>query len=116
MMNASPAVRLALISAIAALSAHLSDAAGVPSTQPIGGNILDAAAFAQWLDGRESPIADEAAKIGPSSVVWTAQGKPDWRGVKFGKGKAAGVRHLRIGFTEELALGSVLVRGGGILS
>ena len=36
--------------------------------------------------------------------------------MKFGDGRAAGVRHLRIGFTESIHVGSVLVRGGGALS
>ena len=42
--------------------------------------------------------------------------KPEFRGVKFGDGRVVGVRHLRIGFTESIAVGSVLVRGGGVLS
>ena len=74
------------------------------------------AAFTQWVDGQESPIAETAAKGGPSAVVWTATTRPDWPGVKFGEGRTAGVRHLRIGFTEAVAIGSALVRGGGALS
>ncbi len=82
----------------------------------INRNQLDPAAFAQWLDGSETPIAKTSAKEGPASVVWTAQSQPDWPGVKFGEGRANGVRHLRIGFTEAIPVGSVLVRAGGILS
>ena len=36
--------------------------------------------------------------------------------MKFGEGRAFGVRHLRIGFTQSITSGSVLVRGGGTLS
>ena len=91
-------------------------AAGSPSFEPSGGSALDKAAFTQWVDGKETPIAEDAAKGGPGAVVWTAKSKPDWQGVKFGDGRDAGVRHLRIGFAESLAVGSVLVRGGGVLS
>ncbi len=83
---------------------------------PLGGSALDKASFTQWAGGQETPIAESAAKGGPGAVVWTAKSKPDWQGVKFGEGRAAGVRHLRIGFTESITVGSVLVRGGGVLS
>jgi hypothetical protein len=84
------------------------------SPQGIAG--FDPIAFAQWVDGNEAPITDDPAKLGPAAVVWTKNSKPDWRGVKFGEGKAAGVRHLRIGFVQDVRVGSVLVRGGGVLS
>ncbi len=91
-------------------------AADAPDFQPAGGTSLDRLAFTQWLGGEESPIAEDAAKGGPGAVVWTVQTRPDWPGVKFGAGRANGVRHLRIGFTQNIAVGSVLVRGGGTLS
>jgi hypothetical protein len=84
--------------------------------QPVGGAALDKAAFTQWVDGHESPVSESAAKGGPTAVVWTAKTRPDWPGVRFGEGRTAGVRHLRIGFTEPVPVGSVLVRGGGTLS
>ena len=91
-------------------------AADAPRFQPAGGASLDKAAFAQWVGGEESPIAEDAAKGGPSAVVWSGRKRPDWRGVKFAEGRAVGLRHLRVGFTENIAVGSVLVRGGGSLS
>lgn len=84
--------------------------------QAVGEAMLDAAAFSQWLDGSESPFSETDARGGPRAVVWTAASRPDHRGVKFGEGRAVGSRHLRIGFTEPVAVGSVLVRGGGALS
>lgn len=81
-----------------------------------GGASFDPSAFTQWVDGKETPIAEDAAKDGPNSVVWGATNRPDWTGVKFGEGRTVGVRHLRIGFAERTAVGSVLVRGGGTLS
>lgn len=84
--------------------------------RPQGGAVLDAAVFAQWVDGVETPVAETDAKGGPSAVVWTERTKPDFRGAKFGDGRAVGVRHLRIGCTENVTIGSVLVRGGGALS
>jgi len=98
------------------LALLLTDFALRAAFEPAGGSILDRAGFKQWVDGNETPVADETAKDGPASVLWTETSKPDWRGVKFGEGKATGVRHLRIGFTKEVQIGSVLVRGGGVLS
>jgi len=77
---------------------------------------LDPPAFTQSVGGRTSPLSDADAKGGPTSVVWTTTTRPDFRGAKFGDGRAEGPRHLRIGFTEPLAIGSVLVRSGGTLS
>ncbi len=87
-----------------------------PAFSPLGVSLLDGAAFAQWLEGKESPVPGEPPKGGPQAVVWTSTGKPEFRGVKFGEGREAGVRHLRIGFAQPVAVGSVLVRGGGTLS
>ncbi len=83
---------------------------------PLGGGALDAAAFAQWEAGAESPVSAQVAKDGPKAVVWVEKAVPDWRGVKFGEGRESGVRRLRVGFAEPVAVGSVLVRGGGTLS
>ncbi|MHB8973979.1 MAG: NHL repeat-containing protein [Pirellulaceae bacterium] len=84
--------------------------------QSVGGSALDNAAFMQWVDGKESPLSESEAKGGPNAVVWTSNTMPHHFGVKFGDGRAIGVRHLRIGFTEPVEIGSVLVRAGGILS
>ncbi len=78
--------------------------------------VLDHTTFADWLDGQETPIAESEAKGGPTAVVWTDSTRPEFRGVKFGQGRATRVRHLRIGFTDSVKVGSVLVRGGGTLS
>ena len=40
---------------------------------PDGGSSLDRAAFTQWVDAQETPIAESAAKGGPIAVVWTAK-------------------------------------------
>ncbi|MEZ0388742.1 MAG: hypothetical protein ACAI34_16840, partial [Verrucomicrobium sp.] len=77
---------------------------------------LDPLAFADWAGGKESSISEQAAKNGPSSVVWTTARLPDFRGVKYGEGREAAARYLRIGFAKTIPVGSVLVRGGGTLS
>src|SRR3954466_5858806 len=77
--------------------------------------LLDRAAFAQWVAGTDSPLAKDA-KDGPQDVFWTSNAKVEWRGVKFGIGRETGVRHLRLGFAQAAPVGSVLVRGGGVLS
>lgn len=82
----------------------------------IDATVLDREAFAEWVEGKETPISEAKAKGGPGAVVWAATGRPDWPGVRFGEGRSDGVRHLRIGFTESVAVGSLLVRSGGALS
>lgn len=79
----------------------------------VNGNQFDPAAFAEWADGAEKPVA---VKNGPKHVMWTRDSSADWDGVKYGESTAAGPRHLRVGFTEAVPVGSVLVRGGGRVS
>jgi len=82
-------------------------------------SLLDPAAFAERVGNAAESLVQgdaETAKLGPKAVVWCKQTKPHWKGVKFGEGRETGVRHLRIGFTQSVRLGSVLVGGGGALS
>lgn len=106
---------IAMLTAVLCVSSCVR-AAGPHIFEPTGGENLDPAAFGQWVNGQETPMAQDVAKDGPHSVVWTAKKQPDWRGVTFGPGRATGVRHLRLGFTAPITVGSVLVRGGGSLS
>ncbi len=85
--------------------------------RPFDAALLDEKTFAQWMAGFESPASPASwAKSGPQNIVWTQSVRPDWRGLKYGEGKDGGVRHLRIGFTKPVAVGSALVSGGGALS
>lgn len=77
---------------------------------------LDPAAFEQSVQGNVRPIEVKFAPRGPSSVVWTPTSQLHHQGVEFGNDRAVGPRHLRIGFKQPQAVGSVLVRGGGQLS
>ncbi len=74
---------------------------------------LDPAAFAQWIDGVEKPFE---LRDGPRHVIWTRNSRPEWDGVRYGAGKEIGVRHMRIGWKNAIAVGTVLVRGGGRVS
>ena len=83
---------------------------------PVSQSQLDQSAFTEWFAGHESPIPKERAKNGPREVLWTQEQRPEWSGVSFGLEREPGVRHLRIGFTEPIAFGTVLTRAGGVLS
>ena len=83
---------------------------------PVSQGQLDRAAFAEWFAGHESPIPVDRARSGPRDVLWTQEQRQDWAGVRFGLEREPGVRHLRIGFTEPIAIGTVLARSGGQLS
>jgi len=104
-------VALSILSAVGAAQKAFAD------DGPIEAKLLDAAAFAQWVDGKETPVSAEQAKDGPAAVVLTDGNHPkSLNGIRFGLGRATGPRHLRIGFTKSIPIGSVLVAGGGRLS
>ncbi len=93
------------------LLASLSFTSLATAVSPFDLSLLDKTTFAQSLAGKETSISDV-----PQSVVWTQKGTPDWKGAKFGAERDTGARHLRIGFTQPVTVGSVLVSGGGSLS
>jgi hypothetical protein len=101
------------------LTCLLAGAGQAQSLAPaVGAADLDPAAFAQWVGGAESPVVvmDHGKDAGPAFVLCSDKTTPSHVGVKFGDSKSAGPRHLRIGFSAPVAVGSVLVRGGGRLS
>jgi sugar lactone lactonase YvrE len=81
---------------------------------PVQVGDLDAAACAQWVDGRETPCTFGGQ--GPKWVLATQGSIPAHSGVTFGASDKPGVRHLRIGFTRPLPAGTLLVHGGGRVS
>ncbi len=81
---------------------------------PLTDALIDTNAGAQWVDGSERPLENSTAL---RQVVWTQTQAPA-SGVflAFGKSSKPGPRYLRLGFTQPVPVGSVLVRGGGQLS
>lgn len=77
---------------------------------------LDPAAFSEWVDGQENFLGGERREEMAEWVIWSDQSKPGHSGLKYGSSKNQGLRHLRIGFKEEIEVGSVFVNGGGRLS
>ena len=76
---------------------------------------LDPAAYAEWVDGKLTPVPDadrkETGRM-PVGLVWTQDSRPRGAyGYAFGKSKNLGVRHLRIGFLKPVPIGSVLAGG-----
>jgi len=81
---------------------------------PLTDALIDAATEAEWVDGAERPLENPAAL---RQVVWTqTQAPPSGSFLTFGKSSKPGPRYLRLGFTQPVPVGSVLVRGGGQLS
>ncbi|MFY9251856.1 MAG: hypothetical protein WAO83_00235 [Fuerstiella sp.] len=86
---------------------------------PLDVSLLDPTTFAERIGSTPESLVQgdaETVRLGPKAVVWCQQSKPHWKGTTYGAGREAGVRHLRIGFTQTLPVGSVLVGGGGSLS
>jgi hypothetical protein len=83
---------------------------------PVQADNLDPTTFAEWVDGRETPLSGADRSQTPQWLIWTDKTQPGHSALTFGDSKTPGARHLRIGFKNEVAIGSVLVRGGGQLS
>ena len=82
---------------------------------------LDPNAFAQWVDGTQKPLDPIMVRralqpVAVQSVIETDKTRVGNSGVTFGDSTTLGPRHLRIGFTRPIAVGSVLTHGGGTLS
>ncbi len=74
--------------------------------------LLDPAAYAEWVDGAERPVTDRFSKNPePKNVMVTRTSLPGFIGAKFGDSKTPGPRHLRIGFTSPVPVGTLLVSG-----
>ena len=74
---------------------------------------LDSPGLFESVDGAGKPVV---LKDGARHLVWTTTTSPEWDGFRFGDSRRPGPRHLRISFSNPMAVGSVLVRGGGRLS
>ncbi|MCL1920876.1 MAG: hypothetical protein FWG50_07330 [Kiritimatiellaeota bacterium] len=86
---------------------------------PVCAEVLDNDAFTVWLKGAETSMLDLQAnpKVTPESVLWSTTTKNIvYYGLTFGAGKEPGPRHLRCGFKSPVAVETVLVAGGGVLS
>ena len=93
------------------------DSPSRPQT-PVTPELIDLSTYAEWLDGVERPLETQQRELTPQWVLWTNAHnvQPGHSGVSFGDSKNAGARHLRIGFREAIPVGSVVVRGGGMLN
>ncbi len=72
---------------------------------------LDPASYVQFVDGAEIPVVSSSSKLPlPQDVIAT---RTTWKisRQKFGESKTPGPRHLRIGFTEPVGVGTVLAVG-----
>jgi hypothetical protein len=85
-----------------------------PFATPLTDLELDNAASAEWVDGAERPLANPSLL---RQQVWTQATAPsNYPFLEFGASNQPGPRHLRLGFTSLIPVGSVLVRGGDQLS
>ena len=84
---------------------------------PVKSELIDSAAYAEWTGGRETAFDTTAGEDKhPEFILWTEKSHPKYAFVRFGDTNEPGVRHLRIGFKEEIPVGSVLTMDGGTLS
>jgi hypothetical protein len=77
---------------------------------------IDPDAFRQWVDGAEGPITPAVQFYGMNilhEAIWTHDlakgfGYPAGRDIHFGDSKTPGPRHLRIGFTRAIPVGTII--------
>jgi hypothetical protein len=100
----APAPASAVSGAAAPKSVY--DKPGAVAGTPVSADSLDAAAYREWFGGNE-----QAPENGPEWILWTAEGRIGFSGQAFGKEKTPGPRHLRVGFTNAIPAGSVLLQG-----
>ncbi len=86
---------------------------GITLETSVREEILDKAAFVEWEAGETRPPQGRDAERGPAWVMWTSDPRTrvGHSGLKFGESKVPGPRHLRVGFTEAIPVGSVMARG-----
>lgn len=82
-----------------------------PLSTDLGKGDLDGTTFGQWVEGVETPVVVEKDRSA-TWIVWTKETTPGHNGVAFGNSKTPGVRHLRVGFTKAIEMGTVLTRAG----
>jgi hypothetical protein len=90
-----------------------------PFATPVTKTGPDPDATAEWVDGKtrtDIHFHHRADRDDPSWVLWTDSSGPGHSGIRFGISRNPGIRHLRLGFTRPIAVGSILARGGGTLS
>ncbi len=78
-------------------------------TTPVALTQLDPAVYTASIGSQDA--SKELPKDGPRHVIWTSTSAPEWDGVTFGESKTPGVRHLRVGFTSEIEVGTIITRG-----
>lgn len=91
---------------------------GIAFGTPVTADQLDAAAFAEWVDGQEKKIegTEKEKNRTPAGLICTDTSNPGHASLSFGDSKNPGPRHLRVGFQNALTVGSVIVKDGGALS
>ncbi|HEX3133843.1 MAG TPA: hypothetical protein VHX44_09720, partial [Planctomycetota bacterium] len=107
-------IRLLLLAGLLAVLSFSEVLTAAELSTTISREDLDPAAFSEWVEGKTSPITAERLKDGPAGVVLTRNGQVDWQGIMFGDSKKPGVRHLRIGFTKAMSVGTVVACAGGL--
>ncbi len=111
--------RLAALTALCTLVHHAAAAGPESFPTPLALTNLDAASFAEFMEGVERPITPTDARDSsrkPQWILFTDTTAPGYSGLKFGDSRTPGRRHLRLGFRDAIRVGSVLMRGGGAVS
>ena len=113
---------LLLSSALCLLAALGSPLKAAPAPAPVYptpvlAENLDATAFAEWMDGKETPLSARGEKPPTADkTIWTQQSSSGLFQLTYGDSKTPGTRYLRIGFNTPVAVGSILTQGQGQVS
>ena len=102
-------VSLAVAGTLAACITSYANSPAYNLDTPVFGANLDQETFQAWDPGAE-PHLYSVGNV--REAIWSKEsGQPSWCGITFSGSRELGERHLRIGFLEPVAIGSILVRG-----
>lgn len=114
--NLSPSLRLWSF-ALATIVLPLVANAAPTLINPVTVKLLDPATYSEWVDSSETLVSAQGPNATRIEKLVLMDEKTTSGGTLiYGDSKVPGVRHLRIGFTSPIAVGSVLVAGQGTLS
>jgi hypothetical protein len=118
-----PIRRISLIALAGALPAFgetiaLPEYPGEAFISSVVEEIIDVAAFGEWVDGRLSPITPGGGNSGfdPAKLFCTPATNPGHQTFRFGSSANPGPRHFRTGFKAPVTIGTIIAKDGGAVS
>ncbi len=111
-------IALALTLPVSAETITLPRFPGEAFSSPVTAETIDASTFAEWVDGKLTPVVPIEGKkdFGPANLFCTPTNNPGHQSLRFGDTNTPGPRHLRVGFKDNIPVGTIITKDGGAVS